>query len=383
MTDAARWPRGWPLRLALPLAIVGLGLLAWSVWPDRRGPEDGGVDGAALFALLADATVAAPGAPTGPLAFPADHGAHPDQPVEVWDLTGSFTDRTGAGWGLRLTLLRVALATGARASSLAAEGVIAGRLELLPPDGAAPLRGARASRTAQGLAGADATALWVDDWRLARGADGAWRLQAGLPGLGLVLTLVPVKAPLGLSELAGTGGESASGGLDGYLEPRLTLTGDVTGPGLPGPVTGSALLEHGWGAAPGDGRRGQMAVNRFTLQLDDGRELACLHLRRRAGGGTPVPRCLLIDADGSRRLLQRRDLTLAPAGRPWRDPATGTMYPLRWKLAAPAFGLALSMAPLGQGQSPPLAADLWSAPVRVTGSQAGLGRMDLAGYEGE
>jgi predicted secreted hydrolase len=73
-------------------------------------------------------------------------------------------------------------------------------------------------------------------------------------------------------------------------------------------------LERAWGALPSTfaGGRGQLAMNRFLLQLDADTELMCLHLRRQAGGGTPVPNCLAIFADGSTRLYQRRELTLEP-----------------------------------------------------------------------
>jgi predicted secreted hydrolase len=156
-------------------------------------------------------------------------------------------------------------------------------------------------------------------------------------------------------------------------------------------VRGTGWLERAWGSVAGGlvGQRGQLSLNRFSLQLDDGTELMCLHLRRRGGSGTPIPTCLAIAGDGGTRLFQRRELTLEPSSDTWASPEDGTRYPLWWRLALPALGLDVAVEPLlpQQELGPGIASGgrIWSGSVTLSGSRAGdpvtgSGRMDLSGY---
>lgn len=388
---------GW---LSLPLALVALALAAWLFWPAPRGPATP-ADAAALFAVLAKVT-----ADAGPTAgdsaaapvFPLDHGAHGGQPLELWDLSAHLDDADGGAYAVRITLVRAALGATARASAFAAGEVIAARLVVIPPEATAPLVGVRASRAALGLAGvtsatdAAGALLWVEDWRLERGTSGTLRLYASLPEVDIALVMEPVKPPVGQNELiatrGGRAGDAAPGaGLSGYLEPRLRVSGQLTRNGVGHAVSGTALLEHVWGAglAGGVGGRGQLTVNRFMLQLADGDDLVCLELRRRGGGGTPVPRCVLIAADDTRRAFERREVSLSPVGRPWSSETGEATWPLRWRLAVPALALTVDIAPVALAQESPLFGGLWSGAVTVTGTRDGApvrgsGRMDLGGY---
>lgn len=288
-----------------------------------------------------------------------------------------------------------------RDSALAATAIVAGRLQVAAEDAAGAATAQRVSRTALGLAGAEAGAsgrlrVWVEDWSLTRRPSGDLGLAAAGDDAAVALRLWPVKAPVGpaLTELLGDGAESARFGAQFYALPRLGVAGELRIAGRTAEVTGTAWLEHGWGRIDEalSSERGQLVANRFLLQLDDGSELSCLHLRRRTGGGTPIPSCLYIGADGATRLLRRRELTLAPTEQRWRAP-DGTAYPLHWRLAAPALGLMLEIRPLLEAQTlppaaaGPLPAQPWSGAVGIRGERGddalgGSGRMDLNGYGG-
>ncbi len=162
----------------------------------------------------------------------------------------------------------------------------------------------------------------------------------------------------------------------------------------PSGLAGTAWLEHAWGSVSGGlaGQRGQLSLNRFSLQLDDGTELMCLHLRRRGGSGTPIPTCLAIARDGETRLFQRRELTLEPSSATWPSPQDGARYPLWWRLTLPALGLDVALEPLlpQQELGPGMASGgrIWSGLVTLSGSRdgepvTGSGRMDLSGYATE
>ncbi|WP_462330699.1 lipocalin-like domain-containing protein [Thiohalocapsa halophila] len=396
------------LTRALPwLAVALIVLGAWWLWPGGDAASPRLLDPAALAAALpADGEdgfteLEATGDWTPQL--PQDLGPHPAFRTELWDLTGQLRDDAGQRYGLRLTLVRLGLRApgedGARASGLAADALLLGRFALVPEDGE-PLRAERASRTAAGLAGAtaDPPEVWLEDWRLRLGgADsaGAGRLAVAADGTRLELALTsekPVVTPAAnLLTGAGAAGPDTGPAFRWLAEPRLGLRGRLLRRGTETGISGSAWLDHIWGAAAGAGAglagtRGQLALNRFLLQLDDGSELLCIQLRRRAGGGTPVPTCLVIGPDGDTRVLQRRALTLAPKDATWRS-TDGAAYPVAWRLAAPGLDLSLNIRALHPAQELILGERLWSGAVAVDGEHAGRpvaggGRMDLSGYAG-
>jgi len=417
------------LGLVLALLLSVLGIAATLLWPEDRPPPAAGLASAtitsALAALDTDTEPSTLDDPGRPLRFPADQAPHPRAPAELWDLSGLVADERGRRFGIRLSFIRVALvpADGDRPSRFAAQSIVIAQLAVAAEDADATLADVRVSRAALGLAGVEAhgdtetesapppgtanapalpvglekgdsqapaptSAVWVEDWRLQRTADGGQQVTASAESVGLELSLTPDKAPVGLDE-AGLldGPDGVDRPMRAYLEPRLTAVGTLTLDGERQQVSGTAWLNHAWGALSdltGSGP-GRLALNRFQLQLDDGSELACLHLRRRGGGGTPVPSCLLIAADGDTRLFRRRDLSLEPFGEPWLGAAGNAAYPLQWRLGIPALALELTIAPLIDDQELALLGPVWSGTVVLTGQRgdavvSGAGRLDLSGY---
>lgn len=424
-------------RLSMPLLLAGTVIAgAWFFWPRPVAQPAGGLDPAAFIAALnTEAEGFAPVGQDWDFVFPRDQGPHPQYRTEVWDLSGQMVDDTGRRYGLRLSFLRIGLSAPSieRSSGLAANNLLLARFALAAEGGEEVITSQRVSRAAAGLAGAKVSParVWLEDWSLEQGADPgtdpnlaqSLRLQARLDDLRLTLVLKPHKPVVTQSEarlFEGAGGGEGRG-FHFYLQPRLSAEGRLTlGAGLESKagvgkgsevslgsnagtdagaiavrahqgraVTGSVWLERAWGAVPGTfaGGRGQLALNRFALQLDDDSELMCVHLRRRAGGGTPVPTCLAIAQDGTTRLLQRRELTLEPTGGDWTNPADGVEYPLQWRLRLPALGLDLALRPLlaNQPMELGLGEPAWSGTVTLSGSRdgnavGGSGRMDLNGY---
>lgn len=401
----------WLRRLLPWLVVAILAVAAWGLWPRGSGVAPSALDPTALLAALSvvepkpeaagrPAAAPPPGGDWVPQ-LPRDLGPHPGAAAEVWDLGGELREAGGERYGLRLTLVRMRLSAQPqpRASGLAARVLLLGRLELVPETGA-PITAERSSRVAAGLAGVDADPprLWLEDWTLrpdAGAAPGeAGRLRARLDDFDLDLELTAVKpavAPAAeLLDGGDTGADPAAGPDFRWLvQPRLKLTGRLTRAGEERAVSGGGWLERVWGDAASAGgvvgTRGQLALNRFLLQLDDGSELLCIQLRRRAGGGTPIPSCLLIAEDGATRLLQRRDLTLVPGDASWRSRLDATRYPTAWRLAIPALDLDLRIDALRPDRELNLGQRLWSGTIDVAGERAGrpvsgAGRMDLSGY---
>lgn len=366
-----------------------------------------GMDPSALLtALASDTDGFAEVGPAWEYAFPSDYGPHFDYRTEVWDLSGAIADVGGRRYGVRLTFLRIGLVPRdqQRPSELAANSVMLARFALASEDGDRARTAQRISRAAAGLAGAERMRVWLEDWSLGRAGDDALVLEAKTDEMRLSLKLLSEKAAVTGDQIGLFDGPAGGDGpgFHYFLQPRLTAIGrlmigssgrsDLDGETVA--VTGDAWLERAWGSTVGglSGARGQLLLNRFSLQLDDGSELMCIHLRRRDGGGTPLPTCLAITGSGDRRLFQRRELTLEPAVEPGRGHRAGTGYPLNWRLALPALGLDLSLRPLlvdqeielGLSAGPPQ----WSGALSLAGSRGdeavtGSGRMDLNGYEAD
>jgi predicted secreted hydrolase len=410
------------LKSILPwLAIALIVLGAWQFWPGGDAPSPSPLDPAVLAAALSKADGArAESASSGDDATPAaddaesdaewqprlprDLGAHPDAAAELWDLTGALEDATGARYGLRLTLIRLGLLGGdlpdgsgaARSASLAANALLLGRAALIPASGE-PTYAERASRVAAGLAGVagEPARVWIEDWELiSSDGEGGGQLRISMQDRTLELTLTSVKPVLTPAAALLTNDQRGGAGAPGprwLSQPRIGLGGRLHGPGGTRNLEGTGWLDHAWGddataaGGLGGGGRGQLALNRFLLQLDDDTELLCIQLRRRAGGGTAVPTCLLNPRAGEPEVLRRRALSLTPKEGSWHSARSGAEYPLHWRLIAPALGLELDIDALRPDQELLLAEPAWSGAVTARGSRDGspviaTGRMDLSGY---
>ena len=372
-----------PLWILISLLVLLAGLA--SLWTlGSRGPES--ISGPSLDALL-DLDLGAEGfaevVGDSPLRFPADHGAHPESRLELWNLFGRLTDARGGRYDFQLGLSRIALAANppVRASEWAANEIYRGRLTLIRAGEPGVRSAERLTRTALGLAGAGSqpASVWIEDWSLAlsegRAELSRMRLVADGEGPGLALDLIAGKPPIALADLGLLGGDVGGLGLQAYLLPRMAATGTLTlDGGEPRSVEGQVWLEHAWGTLPTRG--GQVGLNRFAIQLDPDRELVCLQLRRQDGTGTPIPACALILADGQVQSFRRREIRLDPFER-WLSPRTGARYPVAWRLSIPILALELELVPLTRDQEADDAVGLWSGVVQAVGH---LGGDTIAGH---
>ncbi len=370
---------------AVGTAVLGVGLFLGSGYLPQ-GPRD---DSSMSLANLL--TTAEPGfARVGPrwdFRFPEDHGAHPAFRSETWHLTGALTDEGARVYGFQLTFIRLGLApvSPQRRSAWASNQVYGALFALTDATGGTVETFQRVSRAALGLAGSEErpVRVWVEDWALeSTGIDG-FRLQAGADDFRLALVLTGIKPPIRQGELELPGAaQGGQGGFYFYWMPRLDAQGVLQLEGEARSVTGTARLDRAWGEIPV--ARGQLTFNRIALQLDDGRDLMCLDLRRRAGGGTPIPSCVMIAADGSAESFGRRQVSMEPAGE-WRSPLDGTRYPVRWRILIPDQELVLSVVPLVDDQELDFAFRAWSGAVSAEGVAGGVpvtgrGQLELSGY---
>lgn len=342
--------RGWLIAL-----ILGT-LPAWG--------QEGGFAG-----LGADVRGFALPDPARALAFPRDHGAHEDFRIEWWYLTATLRGADGRDYGVQWTLFRSALSPEGTGTGWSTPQVWMAHAAVTTPDRHHVAE--RFGRGGIGQAGVTAApfAAWIDDWsmRAPESADGLDRLTIAARGDDFAYALTAVAdGPL---VLHGQGGYSVKGpggqASHYYSQPFYRVTGRLSLPEGPIEVSGLAWLDREWSSQPLD--RSQSGWDWFALHLDDGRKLMAAQVR----GTEPFVFGSLIGADGAVRTLGGADIALRP-GR-------GTP-PVSWLLDLPAEGLALTIAAVNPDSAMTTTVPYWEGPVRVGGTVAGRGYLEMTGY---
>lgn len=272
--------------------------------------------------------------------FPADHAAHPQHRTESWRFSGSLATRDGRRFGFLLVFFRVGVtppATPLGPSAWAARDVYWTQFALT--DAPADRRYAfeKLERAAMGLSGAQASParVWVHEWSVEVHDAASFSLRAAQERVGIDLSLAAAKPPV--THTASQEQAALANTFHGYLVTRLHAKGSVRIDDRTLEVDGIAWLDRAWGQVPLP--VGAVVWDRFLVQLDDGRDVMGVRLRRRDGSADPTVSGLLVERDGAARTLQAADLAIDRAERRWRlrmpgeklelylDPYVGTSGP--------------------------------------------------------
>jgi predicted secreted hydrolase len=322
-----------------------------------------------------------------PFAFPADHGSHPEYRAEWWYFTGNLESGDGWSYGFELTFFRVGLRGPAlvvpRQSGWASNEVWMAHLALTDGVNRRFFARERMARGALDLAGArqDPVRVWVKGWSAARQDGGQaerWQLSATDSDLGLDLVLATDKPPIpnGDAGLDRKGPESGNASYY-YSVPRMDVTGTLLVDSRRISVRGSAWMDREWStSALGEDVAGW---DWFGLRLSDGSSLMFYRLRRNDGSADAFSGGTLVDASGSRRRLGRDDVEVTPL-RYWTSAASGTRYPVEWRLEVPSAGIALELRPYVEDQELNLSVRYWEGAMRGEGAGTGGSRVLVDGY---
>jgi predicted secreted hydrolase len=298
------------------------------------------------------------------LSFPLDHGAHPDYRQEWWYVTGWLKTDKGEDQGFQITFFRARPDIDTpNPSAFTPRQIILAHAALADPKHGRLRHDERAARTALGLAGSreGTTEVWVDDWKLALGANG---YEASIRARDFTLELQFESK--GAPTLQGQSGFSRKGRRPEeasyyYSRPHLAVRGNVNG----GPVTGTAWLDHEWSSQ-------YMASDASGwdwcgLNLNDGSSLMAFRMRGKDGGVAFAP----------------EGVTFEPV-RTWRSPRTGVSYPV--EMLVSAKNQTFRLAPLMDDQELDARASTgtiyWEGAVRAFegGKAVGKGYLELTGY---
>lgn len=320
------------------------------------------------------------------MAFPRDHGAHPDFRTEWWYVTGWLRTARGEDLGFQVTFFRTRTPYASdNPSVFAPRQVILAHAALGDPQEGRLRHDQRAARTALEVAGAaeGTTRVWIDAWRLALEGQ-QYRAVIPAPDFALDLKFDATRPPL----LQGANGLSRKGPGElqasyYYSRPGLAVSGTIERGRSAEAVTGSAWLDHEWSSeylAAGASGWDWIGIN-----LDDGGALMAFRMRAKDGsvlyaGGK------LMRPDGGSEAFGPGDIEFAPL-RTWRSPRSGTAYPVALRIRAGRF--AWRIEPLFDDQEldsrASTATIYWEGAVRVVaepggGAPSGKGYLELTGY---
>ncbi len=345
-----------------------------------------------LFLLLAPTVPALEFAAVVPgyaYRFPKDHGSHDAFRIEWWYFTAIVDGRTAAGenrrFGIQLTFFRTRRDLGPAESNPSAftpRQLWFGHLAVTDPVVGVMLRERRA-RGGLGRAGGSTEGLdlLLEGWGW-NGSDGIMRLAAAADGAGISLEAMPAGKPW----IHGTDGVSRKGPGEGQAShyvtfPRLRVSGKLQLRGRKWSVRGSGWMDHEWSSQPL--APDQVGWDWVGLRLEDGSALMVYRLRR-ADGGTAWISGSLLTADRRPVSLSGEEILLE-SGDVWRSPESGIAYPVEWRLRIPRHGIDLELLPWRLDQelitTGSTGVTYWEGPVRVQGSHAGEGYLEMTGYD--
>ncbi|KAF0677572.1 lipocalin-like domain-containing protein [Profundibacterium mesophilum] len=352
-----------------------------------------GPAGAQGFAGLGQAAEGFEPVRPGPFAFPRDHGAHPGFRIEWWYVTANLKDAEGTDYGIQWTLFRSALSPGGTHpdGGWATPQAYLGHAALTTRE--AHYTAERLARGGIGQAGVTAMPFeaHIDDWRLAgpslrdvtltaRGERFGYELEmtAGGPFVAQGDEGYSVKAADGMAsryysqpfyEVHGTlmlpAGTQTRGNGNGNAPPAAIR--EVA-------VTGQAWLDREWSSQPLS--PGQSGWDWFSLHFDDGTRLMTFRLRDETQDD--FASATWIAADGTPTPYRGDAISLTPLA---ASTVAGREVPTQWRLTLPERGVDIEVAALNPQSWMDLGFSYWEGPVTATGSHAGMGYLEMTGYE--
>lgn len=336
-----------------------------------------------------------------PIAFPADHGPHPDYQTEWWYFTGNLqvvndqlaNEGTGSSkpshFGYQLTFFRRALISPAeitqRLSNWATSQVYMAHFALTDVADSHYSSYERLSRGAAGLSGATAIpfSVWLEDWQVEEIAPNTYQLYASQDDLTLDLILVDNKGPI----LQGDQGYSQKGPDPGqasyyYSLTRLETNGTIRAKSRTLAVTGTSWMDHEYSTSAL--AQDQIGWDWFSIQFDNDHELMVYQIRKSDGSIDPFSSGTYIVQDGSITPISQADFSIRITDS-WTSSRTNTEYPAGWELSIPSLELKLIVRPLLQDQEFNGSYSYWEGAVEVKGilkgsSIRGYGYVELTGY---
>lgn len=296
---------------------------------------------ASPWAALASA---APGVQRGRvLAFPRDHGAHPDTRTEWWYATGwlAAPGESEPRFGFQVTFFRSRTDVAASHPSRFAASQLVFAHTALTDLGERRLRhDQRIARAGFEIAGAaeDDTRVVLRGWRFERSGtaqSSVYRARLASDSAGYAIALeLAAEQPLLLQGEAGFSrkGPRPEQASHYYSQPQLAVAGTLIRDGRAQPVQGRAWIDHEWSESLLDADA--VGWDWIGMNLLDGSALTAFRLRR-ADGSVLWTGGSLRRPGGEVRAFASDEVRFEPLQR-WASPSSRADYPIEWRVSSPA-----------------------------------------------
>ncbi|GGF44670.1 Predicted secreted hydrolase [Mameliella alba] len=329
--------------------------------------------GQGFAGLGTDATGFAIPAPDPVFDFPADHGPHPDYRIEWWYVTANLAGPDGTDYGVQWTLFRSALAPGEGEGWTSPQVWFAHAAVTTP---GAHHVAERFARGGIGQAGVTAQPFdaWIDDWQMTGETLDKVTLTASGTEFRYDLRLA-AQGPLVFHGDRGFSAKSAEGQASYYYsQPFYRVEGVLDLPDGPVPVTGEAWLDREYSSQPLSST--QSGWDWFSLSFDTGDKLMGFRLRQT--DGSAYTSATWIGADGATQAYGDGALIAEPL----QDAeVAGREIPVTWRVTLPDRDIDVTVEALNPEAWMAVSIPYWEGPVRVGGSHAGRGYLEMTGYE--
>ena len=319
-----------------------------------------------------------------PLAFPRDHGAHPDYRTEWWYLTGWLDAAQPLGFQVTFFRTRTAIDP-ANPSRFAATQLVIAHAAIADPARGSLLKDERIARAGFGVAEASEadTDVRLDRWRLWRRADGSYECTLPARGFTLQFTATPTQPLL----LQGENGFSRKGPQAAqasyyYTQPQLRVQATLQQEGAARRLAGAAWLDHEWSSTLLDADAA--GWDWVGMNLDDGAALTAFQIRRRRSGGKLYAYASLREAGRpAPRVFGADDVDFAPIER-WTSPRTRAAWPVaqRVRVGARTFETRPLFADQELDSRASTGAVYWEGASLLSegGRRVGRGYLEMTGY---
>jgi predicted secreted hydrolase len=321
----------------------------------------------------------APVVPDKPLVFPADHGPHPEFRIEWWYVTANLVDGTGAAYGAQWTLFRQAMHPGAQQEGWANQQIWMGHAAVTRAD--THRYSETFARGGIGQAGVETHPYraWIDAWQM-RGLEGMRDdtlspLELNAAGADFAYALrLDADHALVLQGEAGYSRKSERGQASYYFsQPYFSAKGSITIDDRRVDVTGLAWLDREWSSQPL--ASDQTGWDWLSLHFNSGEKLMLFQLRQTDGNNYISGKWFL--PDGNARQIASTDIAMSPKA---LTEVAGRRIPTRWDIAIAPLALTISCAPLNAKSWMGTSFPYWEGPISFTGSQSGVGYLEMTGY---
>lgn len=310
-----------------------------------------------------------------PIGFPKDHVSHPEFAIEWWYITANLKDAQGLDYGVQWTLFRF-LSDG-KPSAWSNEQQYMAHVGLhTESESWFEERFARGGVGNAGVTGSPFRAF-LDNWQWLSESEELFPSQLSFTVQGQVSAQLNLHTdqPFVLHGEQGYSKKLAKGEQASYYysQPHIQVEGLLKIDGQDKQVSGLAWFDHEWTSQYLDSNG--TGWDWFSIHLDSGKKLMLFNVRHADYGdfwsGT------LLDETGNTRHLTPTDIDAKII----KEVAIqGRNFPLVWQLTLPNHQLDILSSPIKTDQLHPGVFSYYEGAIKVSGSETGIGFMELTGY---